>query len=143
MPKGVSPACPKGSNSRAFSTILTELYNRGYIAVNIHDEIVLLDTPKDKQCTVEEVTEIIEAVYLQQGLHPTCKVQRYSPEYVRKYVEEKIDEYRKISAKYAEITQQAKNGDTVAQDILQHISQGNLELCYSDDKTEIIIHNRH
>lgn len=142
-PKGTLPNMLMKRESKLITSVLTELYDRGYLAVNIHDEIIVLDVNQNKQCTVEEVTAIIEEVYLQHGLHPTCKVQQYSPEYVKKYVEEKLNEYSKISAQYAEIKQQAENGDTKAQDIMRQLSQGNIELCYSDDKTQIITHNRH
>lgn len=141
-PKGALPNILMKQESKLITAVLTELYDRGCLGVNIHDEIVVLDVSKNKQCTVEEVTAIIEEVYLQHGLHPTCKVQQYSPEYVEQYIDEKLAEYSKIRAKFAEIKQKADNGDKKAQDIMRQLAQGSLELCYSDDKTEIIIHIR-
>lgn len=57
--------------SKIFREILARCFDNGWNVVSIHDNIVVLDTPANKDVSREDVEEIMREVYNKYQLHPS------------------------------------------------------------------------
>lgn len=65
--------------SEIIQKILRRLYRLGYIAVNIHDAIVVVDVEENNDLQSEDVQRIINEEYLKYDLYSSTKVDYFNP----------------------------------------------------------------
>ena len=63
--------------SDLFHEILQRCYAKGWVCVNIHDALVLLDVPANEGVTADEARTVIEEVYHEHGLYPAVDVEAF------------------------------------------------------------------
>ena len=118
--------------SKIFWEILKRLYAAGYKVVNIHDAIVVPDTPENEGCTVEIVSQIMAEVYRDYSLTPNVSIDYYGEKYMKKVLGDeeilngKIDEYMAAL--------QLKD-DEESKEILTQIHNGKLEFVLGEKQT--------
>ncbi len=67
--------------SELFHQILERIYkNTKYDAINIHDAIVLLDTPNNENCNADEIETIMKDIYNTYNLFPSFSIDIYNPD---------------------------------------------------------------
>ena len=66
--------------SALFHQILEKCYRRGWVVVNIHDALVVLDVKANEAVTSSDAVRVIENVYNAHGLYPTISVEEYGRE---------------------------------------------------------------
>lgn len=140
--EGALPNILMHQESKMIMHILHELYERNYMAVNIHDEIIIPDLPANENLTKEEVSEIIQDVYADKGLFPTTKLTEYNTDSLHNFIEEKEKEYTLISDRLKELREAQSKDDTVAKHTLEKLSDGSHILCLADDKKTVILHKK-
>ncbi len=65
--------------SELFHQILERIYKETeYDAINIHDAVVILDTPNNENCKTDEIETIMRDVYNNYNLFPTFSIDRYN-----------------------------------------------------------------
>ncbi|NDV78742.1 hypothetical protein [Dysgonomonas sp. 511] len=65
--------------SELFYQILESIYKEtGYDAINIHDAIVILDTPNNESCNHNEIEAIMKEIYNTYSLFPSFSIELYS-----------------------------------------------------------------
>ena len=68
--------------SELFHQILERIYkNTKYDAINIHDAIVLLDTPNNENCNADEIETIMKDIYNTYNLFPSFSIDIYNPDW--------------------------------------------------------------
>ncbi|MDU1905559.1 MAG: hypothetical protein E6772_12320 [Dysgonomonas sp.] len=64
--------------SELFHQILYRIYNETtYDVVTIHDAVVILNTPNNENCLVQDIKPIMEEVYNNYGLFPSFSIDEY------------------------------------------------------------------
>lgn len=129
--------------SELFGEILTRLYNKRFKVISIHDAVVVLDTKSNALCTEGLVSGIIKEVYMKRGLSADVSVDRYGEEHMRRVLERETTLNGKIADFIADLRGKAECGDERAIMLLNGIENGELELVYNRDCTDIILHPTH
>lgn len=66
------------TESKIFHAILTKLFEMNIDAVNLHDSIVVLDTPNNKDVTEEKIIEVMKEVYYSYSIIPSFSTEYFS-----------------------------------------------------------------
>ncbi|MDR0427302.1 MAG: hypothetical protein LBH12_01725, partial [Dysgonamonadaceae bacterium] len=66
------------TESKIFHSILTNLFEMGIETVNLHDSIVVLDTPKNENVTEEMIIGVMEKVYYEHSIIPSFSTDYFS-----------------------------------------------------------------
>lgn len=61
--------------SKLFREILSKCYEKKWCVINIHDAVVVLDSPENDTCTQEGIRLVIKEVYGKYNLYPTVKTE--------------------------------------------------------------------
>lgn len=95
--------------SEIFHEILEQLWNMGQDVLNIHDAVVLLNTPTNKDISEKDVNEVIISVYEKYNLIPTCSTDYFSIEQAEMELEELLENKEKVDEYYLKINHAADN----------------------------------
>lgn len=128
--------------SDLFQAILSKLYRMTFKAANIHDAIIILDTPENTNCSTELVTSIIKNVYSKHLLSPSVSIDYFTPDYAKVAVEKAKADKEAIQAKFNDLQIKANNPSHPEYEdstkLLQLIKEGNWELIVEDN--EVVFH---
>lgn len=65
--------------SSLFYEILSRCYMKGWMIINIHDAVVVLNVEENESCIPDKVKNIIKEVYHEKGLFPSVSVDTFTP----------------------------------------------------------------
>lgn len=78
------------TESKIFHSILTKLFAMNVEAVNLHDSIVVLDTPNNENVTESQIIEIMKEVYYSYSIIPSFSTEYYNVSNFEEKVKELI-----------------------------------------------------
>ena len=128
--------------SDLFQSILSKLYCMKFKAINIHDAIIILDTPENTNCSTELVTSIIKNVYSKHLLSPSVSIDYFTSNYAKAAIKKAAADKEAIQAKFNDLQIKANNPSHPEYEdstkLLQLIKEGNWELIVEDN--EVVFH---
>lgn len=125
--------------SELFREVLMRL-NQRFDVISIHDAIVVLNTPKNEECTSEFVRSEIKSVYMKNGLHPDVSIDIYGKKAMLDVLKKEADMNRKVQDYLNNLNEMANKGDENSITILQDIKNGVYDFCYNTDHSDIVLH---
>lgn len=129
--------------SELFSEILTKLYNKRFKVISIHDAVVVLETKSNALCTEELVSGVIKEVYMKRGLSADVSIDRYGEDYMHKVMEKEASLNERITKFMDDLKHKSECGDEASTVLIEDIGNGELEMVYNRDCTDIILHPTH
>jgi len=122
--------------STIFFEILEKVYaRRDCKALTIHDAIIVLDINSKKECKQEVIINIMRKVYKKYHLYPQFSIEEFNPLKWRDELEREKANQPLIEAKIKELEDHATKGEKRAKEILELISNNQLEIVVESDNT--------
>ncbi|MEE0992579.1 MAG: hypothetical protein UH542_06345 [Bacteroidales bacterium] len=120
--------------SKLFIEALRRLFEMGYEVVSIHDAIVVLDTPANKNCSVEIVENVLKEVYKEEGLVCKCSVDEYG----EKAMEDFLASEKELRRKGEEHILSIRDKEEF-KELIKDYDEGKSEIIWSKDKKSVIL----
>ncbi|SHF50369.1 hypothetical protein [Dysgonomonas macrotermitis] len=115
--------------SDIFHKILTNLYKkRGCDALSIHDAIVILDTDKVNRYTPDDIEKVIEKVYDEYNLSPTCSIEFFEPN--RRKTQ--LDMDKSHQGDLFKFTDNLSVSDSDDKELLRKLEEGEVDIYYNN-----------
>lgn len=121
--------------SKLFRKALTILFEMGFEVVSIHDAIVVLDTPANKNCSVGLVKSVLTDVYKEEGLVCECSVDIYGERVMEEFLESER-ELRRLGNEF--ICDLRK--DESKKILVKDYENGKSEIIWDKEKKNVILH---
>ena len=125
--------------SKLFQKALKRLFKKGYEVVSIHDAIVVLDTKANEKCTQEEVKNVLESVFKDEGLVCDCSVDEYGEKAMEDFLASER-ELRTKGEEYISTLRELAERDEDVKELIKDYEEGESEIIWSKDKTDVILH---
>lgn len=124
--------------SKLFRETLRRLFEMNFEVVSIHDAIVVLDTPANKNCSVEIVENVLKEVYKEEGLVCKCSVDVYGKEAMEDFLASEKELRRKGEELISELMEDAKTDESKAK-LLKDYNEGKSEIIWAKDKKSVML----
>lgn len=127
--------------SKLFREALRRLFDMNFEVVSIHDAIVVLDTPANKNCSVEIVENVLKEVYKEEGLVCKCSVDVYGKEAMEDFLASERELRQKGEELISELMEDAKTDESKAK-LLKDYNEGKSEIIWAKDKKGVMLHRK-